>query len=109
MGIPLYIVLWLIVPSEGLEEEGTVEEHIRSGASEIAEQARSMGDDLRESVRHPNPQAGLIVGGALVLLGVFMLVGNIVPWLWWWDFDVLWPLLLVVGGLVLLLRRVKGE
>jgi hypothetical protein len=31
-----------------------------------------------------------------------------IAWLRWLDFDVLWPVLLVVAGLALL-RRVKGE
>ena len=34
-----------------------------------------------------------------------------IRWLWWWDFDVLWPALLIIAGGVLLYRwvRERGE
>lgn len=110
VGVLIYLVLWLIVPREGQAEEATVEETIRAGAGEIAERARALGDDLREAARSPNPQAGLIIGAALIVLGVVFLLQNLdIAWLRWLNFDVLWPVLLVVAGLALLLRRVKGE
>ena len=38
-------------------------------------------------------------------LGVFWMVEQLnIRWLWWWDFDVLWPVLLIVAGGVLLYR-----
>lgn len=53
--------------------------------------------------------AGLIIGAVLIVLGVVFLMENLnFPWLWWLDFDVLLPVLLVVAGLALLLRRPKG-
>jgi len=42
----------------------------------------------------------LVVAG-----GVLFLRSLGITWLSWLDFDVLWPLLLVLGGLVLILRR----
>lgn len=115
VGIFLYLVLWILVPEEGLEEElepASAEPSARrAGAEEFAERTRAMGDDLRQAVRNPNPQAGLIIGGALVLLGIVYLVDNLnLPWLWWLEFDVLWPILLVLGGIALILRyqRQKG-
>jgi len=110
VGVLIYLTLWLVVPREGQAEATTVENTIRSGADEIAERARAMGDDLREAVRHPHPQAGLIVGAVLIVLGVVFLLQNLdIVWLRWLDFDMLWPVLLVAAGLALLLRNVKGE
>jgi phage shock protein C len=110
VGVLIYLALWLIVPREGQAEEATMEETIRAGAGEIAERARALGDDLREAARSPNPQASLFVGIALIVLGVVFLLQNLnLAWLRWLDFDMLWPVLLVVAGLALLLRRVKGE
>jgi hypothetical protein len=46
----------------------------------------------------------------LIVPGVVFLLQNLdIAWLRWPDFDVLWPVLLVVAGLALLLHRVKGE
>jgi len=109
VGVLIYLVLWLIVPRQGQAEAATLEENIRAGAGEIAERARALGDDLREAARSPNPQAGLIIGVALIVLGVVFLLQNLhIAWLRWLDFDLLWPGLLIVAGLALLLRRVKG-
>ena len=70
--------------------EATVEETIHASAGEIAERARTLGDDLREAARSPNPQAGLIIGAALIVLGVVFLLQNLdIAWLRWLDFDVL--------------------
>jgi hypothetical protein len=46
----------------------------------------------------------------LIVPGVVFLLQNLdIAWLRWPDFDVLWPVLLIVAGLALLLHRVKGE
>ena len=109
VGVLIYLVLWLIVPRQGQAEAATLEENIRAGAGEIAERARALGDDLREAACSPNPQAGLIIGVALIVLGVVFLLQNLhIAWLRWLDFDLLWPGLLIVAGLALLLRRVRG-
>ncbi|MCC7355438.1 MAG: PspC domain-containing protein [Anaerolineae bacterium] len=104
VGVLVYIIMWIVVPYPGQGETASAET-IREGAEEIAERARTIGTQMRAG----NPQAGLIVGGALVILGFFFLLDNLnLPWMRWFDFDVLWPLLLIVGGVALLWRRVKG-
>jgi phage shock protein C len=57
-----------------------------------------------------NPQAAKLAGGALILLGVFFFLDNLhLPWLRWVDFDILWPLLLVLAGGALLVRSFRTE
>ena len=71
--------------------------------------ARTIGADLRTAVRTSHPQAGLIAGAGLVVLGVMFLMQNLhIVWLSWLDFDVLWPALLIAGGMALIWRRTKG-
>jgi hypothetical protein len=83
---------------------------MRSGAEEIAERARQLGDELRQDLSAPNPRAGMIIGGAMILLGVVFLLRNLgVYWLRWLDFDVIWPALLIAAGLALLWRRTTRE
>jgi len=108
-----YLLLWIIVPYED-QGEMTTSDAIRSGADEMAERARTLGSDLRSAARTRNPQAGLIIGAALVILGVMFLLQNMLEmldifWLRWLNFATLWPLLLVAGGVVLLWRIAKGE
>jgi len=110
IGAIIYMLLWIILPLEGQAKEATFEDTVRSSSSEIAQRAQVVGDELREMVRHPNPQTGLIIGGALVIAGIVFLLQNLhLPWLTWLDFNVMWPILLIVGGIVLLVRNRRGE
>ena len=105
-----YLVLWLIVPPEDVAEGTTTEQTIRSSADEIAERARALGDEVREIARGPHAQAGTIAGAGLIVVGaVLLLQGLQLSWLWWFDLDVLWPLLVVLAGVLVLLRRPRGD
>ena len=65
-----------------------------------------MGDDVQSAITQPHPQSGLILGIGLIVVGGLMFVERLnLNWLDWFDFDILWPVLLVVGGLVLLFRK----
>lgn len=93
-GFWVYLVLWVLIPVEGDSEP-----------RDFGERVRDVGDDFATAVSRPHPKSGLIVGGGLILLGVFWLVEQLnIRWLWWWDFDVLWPVLLIVAGGILLFR-----
>jgi len=115
VGLLIYLVLWIILPVEGQESGwlpifGNSEEKGQSGTEQFADRARAMGEDVRTAMIRPHPKAGIIIGGALILLGIMYLVENLnFPWLQWLNFDYLWPLLLVAGGIVLLLRNVRHE
>jgi phage shock protein C len=110
IGVFIYLLLWIIVPLEGQKRDATLQDTVRSGSEEIAERAREMGDELRGIVRNPNPQAGLLIGAALIILGAVFLLENLkLPWLNWLDFDVIWPILLILGGIALLIRHWRGE
>jgi phage shock protein C len=110
IGVFIYLLLWIIVPLEGQKRDATLQDNVRTGSEEIAEHARQMGDELRSIVRNPNPQAGLLIGAALIVLGIIFLLQNLeLPWLNWLNFDVIWPILLVLGGIALLIRHWRGE
>jgi phage shock protein PspC (stress-responsive transcriptional regulator) len=102
IGFWLYIFLWIFIPEEGYEQE------FHFSADEIGERVKIMGDDFRSAVTQPHPQAGLLVGASLIVLGAFLLLDNLdISWLWWFDFDILWPILLICGGVFVILRRNK--
>jgi len=110
IGVIVYVLLWIILPIEGQEEDASFEDTVRSSSAEIAQRAQVVGDEIRDLVRHPNPKTGLIIGGALVISGIIFLLQNLhLPWLTWMDFDVMWPILLIVGGIALLVRNRRGE
>jgi phage shock protein C len=107
IGVLIYFLLWFIVPREGGGEFASGET-VRAGADEIAARARGLGGDLGTNLPRANAQAGLVIGTALIIFGVILFVENLhLPWLWWLNFDALWPLLLIAGGALLLLRRAR--
>jgi phage shock protein C len=109
VGLLAYVILWFVLPVEG-EESTTVEDSLRLSASEMAERAQNMGQELRRSIASPNPQAGIIIGAALVVAGLVFLLRNLnIYWLRWLDFGTLWPVALIAAGVVLLWRRGQGS
>ena len=97
-GFLLYLLLWIVIPEEGKEYS--------QGGEGFGERVQGMGDDVQEAFSKPHPQAGLIIGGSLIIVGGVLLLKNLnIPWLFWMDFDLLWPVLLIIVGIALLVRR----
>jgi phage shock protein C len=93
-GFWIYILLWIFIPEQDSDP-----------SKDIGARMRDMGDEITSAVTRPHPKSGLILGGGLILMGVFWLIEKLnLPWLWWWDFDVLWPGLLIIIGVVLIYR-----
>ena len=107
-GLLVYLILWIIVPEAG-QESATTGQTVESGIEEVAGKAQELAQSVGEAFRGgPNRQAGIIVGAGLIVLGAIFLLDtlHIFDWL---SFGRLWPLLLIVGGLALLVSRLRGE
>jgi phage shock protein C len=79
-GLLLYIVLWIVIP------EATPDEDVAA----VAGDRRQIG--------------GLIIGGALIVVGTLILLRRVVPW---FDSEIVWALLLVTLGGYILLKGVR--
>ena len=100
-GFILYLLLWILIPEEG-KNYGFKDES-------FSDRFRSMGDDIQVAVTQPHPQAGLILGVGLIIIGGLLFLDRLdLLWLEWFDFKILWPALLIIGGIVLLFRQ-RGE
>ena len=108
-GLGLYLILWLILPREDMETAAATEATVRTGADEIADRARNAGTEIRDVVQRDPQRVSLIAGGALIILGGLALLEAVhIPWLWWLNWNTIWPVLLIAAGLILIFRRVKG-
>jgi phage shock protein C len=109
IGVLADLALWIIAPSEeSLEKNATWSESFKETTENFSERAQTVGQEIGEAFRKPHPQAGVIVGGALIALGALLFVENLgIPWLGWLSFDVLWPVLLIIAGGVILVRRTQ--
>jgi phage shock protein PspC (stress-responsive transcriptional regulator) len=100
-GFILYLLLWIIIPEEG-KAYGFKD-------NSLGEKVKSMGDDIQQAVTQPHPQAGIIMGVGLIVIGGFLFLDRLnLSWMNWINLDILWPILLIVGGVVLLFRK-KAE
>jgi phage shock protein C len=100
-GFLLYLLLWIIIPEEG-KAYGFKDDS-------LGDKVKSMGDDIQQAVTQPHPQAGIIMGVGLIVIGGFLFLNRLnLSWMNWIDLDILWPILLIVGGVVLLFRK-KAE
>jgi phage shock protein PspC (stress-responsive transcriptional regulator) len=101
-GVLIYLILWIVVPEEG----GSSEWNENSYSSRVG----AMRDDLIEATRRPNPNAIRYFGGAIIAAGVLLLLQNLdIPWLWWLRKDLIWPLILVAGGVLILMNAFRKD
>src|SRR3972149_2312662 len=68
IGVFLYILMWIVVPVEGAATK-SVEASAQSAAGEMADRARTFGQEFAGAVARPNPRMGGVIGGALLLVG----------------------------------------
>ncbi len=107
VGILLYVICWLVIPRR---DEVTGEPAAGpTPADRIVEEVRQQGEKVIEDLRDPSGRGGrgrIIAGGILIGLGLIFLVDRL-PWFhrpWWLRFESLWPVILVVIGIVMLVR-----
>jgi phage shock protein PspC (stress-responsive transcriptional regulator) len=111
IGLLAYLILWLVVPTHSKIGQSP-QEVARAGVEEITEKARELAQEARVSISGSPAEEGTTkqtrrsyaVAAILILVGLIVLMGNF-GLLWWLDIGRLWPLILIVLGVVLLLRR----
>jgi phage shock protein PspC (stress-responsive transcriptional regulator) len=110
IGVITYLILWLLLPGESVQEGQALNVTVRDNADELAARARSFGNDFSRGFEGAHPQLPVVVGGALIILGAAFLIDHLnLAWLSWARFEFIWPGLLILAGLVLLVRRAQGD
>ncbi|NMC53463.1 MAG: PspC domain-containing protein [Chloroflexi bacterium] len=104
-GVLVYIVLWIILPLEGETDSAGAFD-----GQEFSSRARQMGQELGQAVRQPNQRGLRYLGIGLLLAGGWLFLQALdLPWLEWANTRLLWPLTLVMIGVVMLTRAFHGE
>ncbi|MCD4672720.1 MAG: PspC domain-containing protein [Anaerolineaceae bacterium] len=107
IGLMIYFLLWIIMPSKAQSNENGKFE-----MDQIGDRAREMGSEFSQAVSKPNPQGVKYLGAGLILVGVFFIFERMIHqlnlrWFTWVNRDIFWALLLVTAGIVLLVRAFK--
>jgi len=96
----LYLILWLIVPSENKDKEP--KDLIRDNAKEIKDETKEL---IKKSKNYSKKEEGrLIIGITLMILGLMFLLENFNIFRIQYLFR-LWPLILIVIALGILFKK----
>jgi len=110
-GVVAYVILWVVLPDKatlGIPHQTAV----RDNVNEIGSEARSLGKELQAifgsgGATQPGPSKRLLfLGGVIILLGLGLLAESL-HLLGWFTFDRMWPVVLILMGVVLLNRAVR--
>lgn len=97
-GILIYIILWLIIPSEQSQDMIT-QKSIEDGVKEIQQKAQKLAENAKEYSQKANPRT--TVGIILIILGSLLLIQNLAPI----RINIIgkfWPILLIVFAIYLM-------
>jgi phage shock protein PspC (stress-responsive transcriptional regulator) len=104
-GVLIYFLLWIVIPREDLADTAQA-----MNGEEFGRRANLMGQEMQQIVSQPNTRTVKFIGGALVVLGVIYLIQNLhIPWLEWFNSQLLWPILIIAVGALLLARAFKRQ
>ena len=115
-GILAYIILAIVVPLES-SKATEPREAIRENVEEIKNSASKLGDNLRSTfspekgtvteVPKANPHGLGILGVLLIVFGLVFLASNFINIFSWFNWSVLWPLILVAIGALVILSSIR--
>ena len=95
IGLLLYFVLMIVMPSEVDAGQG---EAYEKNLDEFGEPVQTVAGQIRQ-----HPKGPVIAAGLLILLGIYLLLGNLgIPFL---GSPVLWALVLIGIGVYLIVQR----
>jgi len=111
IGILAYIIMAIVVPLEG-SRTAEIKETMRENVEEMKESAVELGEEIRSTFGGEEVEAEErdkihqrrrnFIGIILIVVGFLFLAANF-NFFWWFHWDRLWPLLLVVVGLLIIL------
>jgi len=96
-GILVYIILWILIPSENNSGKNS-EETIKENAQEFKNRAKNFANEFKgmSVENHPRNWFGFVV----IVLGILFLFDN----LGFLKFHLFWPILLIAFGFFLLFK-----
>ena len=103
IGILIYLILWIIIPGEG-QDVYTV-----SSVNEFGERTKEVGHEIIDTFQRQKANTIRLIGISLVALGIIALIRNFdIPFFQLVN-ELLWPVLLILGGIVFLIKSLKGR
>lgn len=101
VGVILYIVGMFVMPYREGDKVKKGDDKSKGKEEKFEETIKSTASDIRENIKnnHHENRGSVVFGLILLLLGVMFLMRNFFSW---FDFDVFWPVLLILVGFMLI-------
>lgn len=107
IGPLVYIILWIVVPSEetvtgGAPSSATIDGEV------IKDRAETLKEEISQVVNQPSKKTSLYIGIGLILVGGYIFLQNLnIPWLSWVNNNVILAGLIILAGVALLLVALR--
>lgn len=102
-GVLIYLILWLVIPKEtGKGKTIDREKKVKEFANEVKNKAKSMAKEIGVETKIKRNGRINILGVVLILVGLVSLWNQIFPKMINWD--MFWPVMLVLVGVLLIFR-----
>lgn len=105
-GLIIYLLLWVIIPSESSVESALTKDFFHNNINEIKDKTKSFANDVRVTAQANNGNSRNLFGMILLGVGVIFLLQNL-GILTSYHFGRMWPILLILLGFALLMKRQK--
>jgi phage shock protein C len=114
LGIIAYIVLAIIAPLEGSEAKPP-REMVKENIQEIKETTTQLSKEVQESLSKKDRESASDehhrtvswLGAVLIIIGVLFLFGNLLGRFGWFQWNFIWPVILIIIGLLIIASRRK--
>jgi phage shock protein C len=103
-GVPIYVILWILVPGEEDMGEIASSSTVKSNANELREKAVEYVGAAENVITRDDSK--LWLGIVISAMGFFILMRNL-GLLTWFRFGDLWPIIFIALGIALVIRDKK--
>ena len=108
-GLLAYIILWIVIPIEEIPNNSQRDSYDKSSNSINMEEeninSEIKPENMEEQKKQPKNDGNLWGGLILITLGAIFLIDRFVPRI---DFGDLWPLILIVVGVILISKNYQN-
>jgi len=101
-GLLIYLLLWILVPTESRTDGVFTKDFMHENIDEMKTKAKSFAYDFRDATRDRSQNSRNFAGLFIIVLGVLFLLSNMGILKGMTHF---WPILLIVLGFALLMKR----
>lgn len=101
-GFWMYVILWIVVPEENILDQGGYEQSYEKKTYD-----EPIDITPKDEVAEKKPVNGVMIASLiLIFVGLVALIDNFTPIAWVWK---LWPVALIIIGVVILINSLKNN